>query len=64
MRKIGASEKLRPVVACAVDESRDLHTIFDRPIEDEIIADGQKAEFRCEIRPCLAGVRLRGEDLA
>ena len=63
LRDVGASEKLRAVVARAVDHACDLHTTFDWSVKDEVVANGQEAQIACEIRPCLAGVRLRCENL-
>lgn len=63
LSKVGASEKLRPVVASAVDHPRDLHTILDWPVEDEVIPDRQKAEFRGEVGACLPGLRLLCQNL-
>ena len=58
LSKVGASEKLRPVVAGAVNHSRDLHTVLDWPVEDEVIADRQKTKFRSEVGACLSRLRL------
>jgi len=57
------SAKFRSVVASSVKHAHDLHTIFDGPIEDEVIANWQEAEFRCEIRPPLADVWMGGKKM-